>query len=76
MKHDDDECVVELEAGRGKRDLVFNRIKFNSGSKGMVYRWIYNGKVLVRTENEPEKKRKRKDDDDEGERFRLSFALK
>jgi len=72
MEHELDECSVQVEMGDSKRDLRFKRIKFSSSSKGRTYRWIYEGKVLVRTGGSGSKE----DSDDDDSRFRVSFAIR
>lgn len=51
MGHDGDECTVTIETGRSTRDLHFKRVKFNSSSN-VVYRWVYEGKVMIRPRKE------------------------
>ncbi len=43
----EDEFLVPLDS-HTDRQLTFRRIRFNSRSQGKTYRWVYDGKVLVK----------------------------
>lgn len=45
----EDEYVVPLEGKQTVHQILFNRVKFSSRSNGRTYRWIYHGKVMIRT---------------------------
>lgn len=44
----DNEYSVPVESSKRVYEIVFNRIKFASRSSGRTYRWVYDGKVLIR----------------------------
>jgi len=69
-KHDSDQLTVGVKVGSSTRDLVFTRIKFNSGSKGTVHKWVYDGKVLVGIGRSQSEKK-----EDDGN-FRVSFSVR
>ncbi len=47
----EEEYIVPIEGSKKVHQVVFSRIKFSSRSNGRTYRWVYNGKVLIRTRN-------------------------
>lgn len=45
----EDEYSVPIEGSKKVHEVIFNRIKFASRSNGRTYRWVYEGKILIRT---------------------------
>jgi len=43
----DNEYTVPIESGKLVQELAFQRVKFTR-SNGRTYRWVYEGKVLIR----------------------------
>ncbi|GHC00658.1 hypothetical protein [Cerasicoccus arenae] len=62
MTYEDDECSVSIKTGGSTRELDFKRIKFSSGKGINVYRWIYEGKIMIRNSDKADKSSKSKDD--------------
>lgn len=73
MDYEEDECVISVTSGKAVRDLNFKRMKFAGRSGGSVYRWVYDGKIMIRYVSEADKKRKKeKEKDDDTVIFSLS----
>lgn len=72
--HPNDECIVDVKTGKSERSLSFKRLKFASGKGGSIYRWVYEGKVMIRSADieESNKKKSKKDKDDDTVIFSLS----
>jgi len=63
MSHDADECTIDVKSGKSERSLFFKRVKFASKSES-IYRWVYEGKVMIRSADiEDAKDRKSKGDE-------------
>ncbi len=43
-----EDYIVPLESASSVYEVTFQRIKFRSKRSGTNYRWIYDGKLLVR----------------------------
>ena len=50
----EEEYSVPIEGSKKVHQIIFNRIKFASRSSGRTFRWVYNGKVLIRTQSKSE----------------------
>lgn len=44
----EEDYIVPLESSSSVYEVTFQRIKFRSRRNGTNYRWIYNGRMLVR----------------------------
>lgn len=74
MTHDSDNCSVTVTSkteGQSDRELQFMRMKFAAGKGKNIYRWVYDGKVMIRNSDINNKSRK-KDKSDETVIFSLS----
>ncbi|MEO0794873.1 MAG: hypothetical protein AAFX93_06915 [Verrucomicrobiota bacterium] len=72
MSCEEDSYSVPVKLGSSERELVFSRVKFNSGRSSAVYRWIYEGKIMIRSGSE----RFSKSEESSENSFRINFALK
>ncbi|WP_269538811.1 hypothetical protein [Cerasicoccus fimbriatus] len=61
--HESEECAVSFKVGSTTRELSFKRVKFNAGEGKSIYRWVYDGKVMIRNSDIQKSRQKEKDDD-------------
>lgn len=45
----EDEYIVPIESAKRVHQVSFSRVKFASRSNGRTFRWVYEGKILIRT---------------------------
>lgn len=50
----EEDYIVPIESGKRVHQVTFSRVKFASRSNGRTYRWVYQGKVLIRTSKSSE----------------------
>ncbi|MGJ3243696.1 MAG: hypothetical protein ACFE0O_12195 [Opitutales bacterium] len=43
-----DEMTVKLNGSESKRTITFERVPFKSRTRGLIFRWVYTGKVMVK----------------------------
>lgn len=72
MKYEGEECTVNVKSGDAERELVFKKFKFSAGGGKSIYRWVYEGKAMIRNLDGYEKSRK-KEKEDETVVFSLSI---
>jgi hypothetical protein len=43
-----DEITISVNGSTAERKYTFERVRFKSRSRGLMYRWVYSGKVMVK----------------------------
>ncbi|WOO40353.1 hypothetical protein [Rubellicoccus peritrichatus] len=51
----ENEYSVPIEGSKKVHEVIFSRVKFASRSNGRTYRWVYDGKILIRSNKGSEK---------------------
>ncbi len=55
---------MSIKSGRATSELEFKRVKFSAGEGESLYRWVYEGKIMIRSGDIEKKRKKEKEKDD------------
>ncbi len=62
--YESSECSVAIKTGSSTSEIDFKRVKFNAGDGNSIFRWVYEGKIMIRSSDMGKKRKKSKDKDD------------